>query len=47
VSGIYRKKVERLMEALNNPEDRNEAAEAIRALVEKDYAAPWSKPRRN
>jgi site-specific DNA recombinase len=31
VSGIYRKKVERLTEALNNPEDRNEAAEAIRA----------------
>lgn len=35
VSGIYRKKVERLTEALNAPEDRNEAAEAIRALVEK------------
>jgi hypothetical protein len=30
VSGIYRKKVERLKEALNNPEDRTEAAEAIR-----------------
>jgi hypothetical protein len=29
VSGIYRKKVERLTEALNTPEDRNEAAEAI------------------
>ena len=35
VSGIYRKKAERPMEALNTPEDRNEAAEAIRALVEK------------
>lgn len=35
MSGIYRKKVERLTEALNTPEDRNEAAEAIRALVEK------------
>ena len=35
MSGIYRKKVERLTEALNNPEDRNEAADAIRALIEK------------
>jgi hypothetical protein len=40
VSGIYRKKVERLTEALNNPEDRNEAAEAIRALVEKITLRP-------
>ncbi|MGA7072569.1 hypothetical protein [Bradyrhizobium sp.] len=34
VSGIYRKKVERLTEARNTPEDRNEAAEAIRPLIE-------------
>ena len=40
MSGIYRKKVERLTEALNNPEDRNEAAEAIRALVEKMTLRP-------
>ena len=40
VSGIYRKKVERLTEALNTPEDRNEAAEAIRALVEKITLRP-------
>ena len=40
MSGIYRKKVERLTEALNNPEDRNEAAEAIRALVEKITLRP-------
>jgi hypothetical protein len=40
VSGIYRKKVERLTTALNNPEDRNEAAEAIRALVEKIALRP-------
>jgi site-specific DNA recombinase len=39
-AGIYRKKVERLTEALNNPEDRNEAAEAIRALVEKITLRP-------
>jgi site-specific DNA recombinase len=30
-----RKKVERLTEALNKPESRNEAAEVIQALVEK------------
>jgi site-specific DNA recombinase len=40
VSGIYRKKIERLTTALNNPEDRNEAAEAIRALVEKITLSP-------
>jgi hypothetical protein len=40
VSGIYRKKVERLTEALNTPEDRNEAAEAIWALVEKITRRP-------
>jgi site-specific DNA recombinase len=40
VSGIYRKKVERLTEVLNTPEDRNEAAEAIRALVEKITLRP-------
>ena len=39
-SGIYRKKVERLTEALNTPEDRNEAAEAIRSLVEKITLRP-------
>jgi site-specific DNA recombinase len=40
VSGIYRKKVERLTEALDTPEDRNEAADAIRALVEKITQRP-------
>ena len=40
MSAIYRKKVERLTEALNTPEDRNEAAEAIRALVEKITLRP-------
>ena len=40
MSGIYRKKVERLTEALNNPEDRNEAAKSIRALVEKMTLRP-------
>ena len=40
MSGIYRKKVERLTEALNNPEDRSEAADAIRALIEKITPRP-------
>jgi hypothetical protein len=31
----YRKKVQRLTVALNNPEDRAEAAEAIGSLVDK------------
>ncbi|MFH1346357.1 MAG: hypothetical protein ABIL01_34930 [Pseudomonadota bacterium] len=35
VSSVYRKKVERLAEALNNPEDRGEAAEAIRGWLRK------------
>jgi site-specific DNA recombinase len=46
VSGIYRKMVERLTEAHNAPEDRNEAAEAIRALVEKITLRP-GEPRRD
>ncbi len=33
VAGIYRRKVERLAEALQRPQERNEAAEAIRALI--------------
>jgi site-specific DNA recombinase len=40
VSGICRKKVERLAKSLNNPEDRYEEAEAIRALVEKITLRP-------
>lgn len=40
VSCVYRMKVERLAEALNNPEDRGEAAEAIRGLVEKITLRP-------
>jgi site-specific DNA recombinase len=40
LSGLYRTKIERLTDALNQPEDRNEAAEAIRALVEKITLRP-------
>jgi site-specific DNA recombinase len=35
VAGTYRRKVERLAEALGNPEERDEAADAIRSLIEK------------
>jgi site-specific DNA recombinase len=34
VADIYRRKVERLAEALQHPQERNEAAEAIRGLIE-------------
>ena len=33
-AGIYRRKVERLAEALRHPQERDEAAEAIRALID-------------
>ena len=35
ISEIYRRKVERLAEALNNPAERDEAADAIRGLIER------------
>ncbi len=37
---IYRKKVERLAEALNHPAERDEAAGAIRALIERVVLTP-------
>jgi site-specific DNA recombinase len=40
VSGVYRKKVERLTETLNAPENRVEATEAIRGLIEKITLRP-------
>ncbi|WP_252348393.1 hypothetical protein [Gluconobacter sp. P1D12_c] len=43
VSAIFRKKVERLTESLNQPEDRAEASEAVRALVEKIVLSPGDK----
>ena len=39
-AAIYAKKVERLTEALNRPEERSEAAEALRALIEKIVLKP-------
>lgn len=40
VAGIFKHKVERLAETLNHPEDRQEASEAIRALIEKIVLNP-------
>jgi hypothetical protein len=40
VAGIYRRKVERLAEALRYPEERDEAAEAIRGLIERVTLTP-------
>ena len=43
IAGIYAKKVERLAEALNRPEDRDEAADAIRSLIERVTLTPGTK----
>ena len=43
VAGIYRRKVERLAEALQHPQERAEAAEAIRALIERITLTPGPK----
>ena len=40
VAELYRRKVERLVDALNNPADRTEAATALRALIEKVVVTP-------
>ena len=43
VAGIYRRKVERLAEALRRPQERDEAAEAIRALIDRITLTPGPK----
>ena len=43
VAGIYRRKVERLSEALQNPQERDEAAAAIRDLIERITLTPGPK----
>jgi len=43
VAGIYRRKVERLAEALQRPQERDEAAAAIRALIERITLTPGPK----
>jgi site-specific DNA recombinase len=42
-AGIYRRKVERLAEALQHPQERDEAAEAIRGLIERITLTPAAK----
>jgi site-specific DNA recombinase len=42
-AGIYRRKVERLAEALQMPQERDEAADAIRALIERITLTPGTK----
>ena len=43
VAGIYRRKVERLAEALKHPQERDEAAAAIRGLIERITLSPGPK----
>ncbi len=43
VAGIYRRKVERLAAALEQPHERDEAAEAIRALIDRIVLTPGPK----
>ena len=45
VADIYRRKVARLADALNHPEDRNEAADALRGLIERIVLKPGPKQR--
>lgn len=40
---LYRRKVERLIEALNDPEDRAEAATALRGLIDKIVLTPGAR----
>ena len=43
IAGVYRRKVERLAEALADPRDRDQAAEAIRGLIERIVLTPGAK----
>ena len=43
IAEIYRREVERLAEALNQPTERDEAADAIRALIERVILTPGAK----
>jgi site-specific DNA recombinase len=45
VADIYRRKVARLGDALNHPEDRHEAADALRGLIERIVLKPGPNPR--
>ncbi len=43
VAGLYRRKVERLAEALRDSRERDEAAEAVRGLIERVVLTPGAK----
>ena len=43
VSGIYRRKVARLTDALDNPGERDEAAAAIRGLIDRIVLTPGAR----
>ena len=43
IAGIYRRKVARLADALNHPDDRDEAATAIRGLIARIVLSPGEK----
>ena len=43
ISEIYRRKVERFAEALAHPQERQEAADALRALIERIVLTPGAK----
>ncbi len=43
IAGTYAKKVEKLAEALNRPEDRDKAADTIRWLIERATLTPGPK----
>ena len=43
IAEIYRRKVERLAEALDHPEERDEAADALRGLIERITLTPGAK----
>jgi site-specific DNA recombinase len=43
VAGVYRRKVERVAEALERPQERDEAADAIRALIDHITLTPGAK----
>ena len=43
VAGIYRRKVVRLADALNHPDDRHEATAALRGLIERIVLTPGGK----
>ncbi|WP_454887387.1 recombinase family protein [Sphingomonas oryzagri] len=43
IAEVYRRKVERLAEALNHPAERDEAADAIRGLIERVTLTPGPK----